>query len=536
MDSPGSNIPEYTVGELSGAVKRTLEGAFGRVRVKGEITECKAYGPTRFYFSLKDQEAGAKSKLAAVVWSWTTRTGLKPENGTEVIATGRLTAYGDRSSYQLVVDRLEYAGAGAMLARIEALKAKLLAEGLFDEARKRPVPLLPRIVAVVTSAQGAVIQDIRTTVARRFPRPIQLWPVPVQGDGAAERIAAALRAIAALPEGGAVPRPDVVILARGGGGLEDLMAFNEEVVVRAVAAMRCPIITAVGHETDTTLVDFASDLRAPTPTAAAELAVPSRAELLAEVEAWGARLSQSALARLRDGDLRLERAARRVPDLPAILGTLRQRLDDRGERLRAALPALVTARRVRFARAQVPNPRNRLTAALGALALIDGRVRAAFRSVVQAKAGEPALARLSPAPVLALARERRARLEGLASQMEALSHARVLLRGYAMVGRGEGRPVTAAAQVAPGDALTLCFHDGEVRARAEGGGAEAREGTRRRGATATAIRPETPERNAAAEAAPEHADEGPGDPAPDATKRSAVRRRSQPNPAQETLL
>lgn len=544
MDSPGSNIPEFTVGELSGAVKRTLESNFGRVRVRGEVTECKAYGPTRFYFSLKDQEAGAKSKLAAVVWSWTSRTGLKPENGTEVIATGRLTAYGDRSSYQLVVDRLEYAGAGAMLARIEALKAKLLAEGLFEEGRKRPVPLLPQIVAVVTSAQGAVIQDIRTTVARRFPRTIQLWPVPVQGDGAAERIAAALARIASLPEGGPVPRPDVVILARGGGSLEDLMAFNEEAVVRAVASMPCPIITAVGHETDTTLVDFASDLRAPTPTAAAELAVPSRAELLADVEGWGARLTQLALARLRDGDLRLERAARRVPDLPAIVGTLRQRLDDRGERLRAALPALVTARRVRFARAVVPNPRNRLTAALGALALIDGRVRSAYRSVVQAKAGEPALARLSASPVLALARERRARLAGLSSQMEALSHARVLLRGYAMVGRGEGQPVTSAAQVAPGEALTLCFHDGEVRARAEGGGAESsdperapeasasRRGQRKtRGADNEAAATEG-DADRASEAKPDAANEPRGDVA----KRAAARRRGQPNPAQETLL
>jgi exodeoxyribonuclease VII large subunit len=512
MDSPGSNIPEFAVGELAGEVKRTLEGAFGRIRVRGEVTEVKAYGPTRFYFSIKDTDSESKAKLNAVIWAWSAaRTGLKPENGTEVVATGRLTAYSDRSSYQLTVERLEYAGAGAMLARIEALRTALLKEGLFDPGRKRSLPLLPRIVAVVTSAQGAVIQDIRTTIARRFPRPIQLWPVPVQGEGAAEKIAAALRAVSALPPDGPIPRPDVVILARGGGSLEDLMAFNEEAVVRAVAACSIPIISAIGHETDTTLADFAADRRAPTPTAAAEFAVPSRAELAADLAQRGARLAQAVLTRGREARLRLERAERSLPDLPSLLFTLRQRLDDRGERLRGALPGFVTAQRLRLAGAALPDPRaalraarqalaametrrrtawphlilalrtrlaqaaqalphprERLAARRGALALLINRMKAAMRAGAAQARAAPALARLSGAPLAALLRERRARLEGFSQQLEALSHRNVLARGFALVTDASGAPVMRAASVRSGARLNLDFADGRVQAVADG--------------------------------------------------------------------
>ncbi|MBY0338731.1 MAG: exodeoxyribonuclease VII large subunit, partial [Acetobacteraceae bacterium] len=363
MDSPGTNIPEFTVGELSGAVKRTLEGAFGRVRIRGEVTECKAYGPGRFYFSLKDTTPDSKAKLNAVIWAWTaSRTGLRPENGTEVIATGRLTGYADRSSYQLTVERLEYAGEGAMLARIEKLRAALLAEGLFAPERKRALPLLPRVVGVITSAQGAVIQDIRTTLARRFPRHVLLWPVPVQGEGAAERIAAAIRGVSALPADGPVPRPDVLIVARGGGSLEDLMAFNEESVVRAAAACTIPLVSAVGHETDTTLIDFASDRRAPTPTAAAELVVPSRVELSADLAHRGSRLASAIASRLRDHRQRLDLAERSLPDLPSMVEVLRQRLDDRGERLRQALPAFVVNRKLALGWLVLPDPRAQIVA------------------------------------------------------------------------------------------------------------------------------------------------------------------------------
>ena len=268
---PVSNVPEYTVSEISGAVRRALEGSFGRVRVRGEVTEFKRHTSGHIYFSLKDDGA----KLAAVAWkSAVPRLGLVPENGVEVIATGRITAYAERSAYQLIVERVEYAGAGALLARIEMLRRRLAAEGLFDAARKQPIPHLPAVIGVITSERGAVLHDIRTTLQRRFPRPMLLWPVPVQGEAAAARIAAAIAGFDALERGGPIPRPDVLIVARGGGSLEDLMAFNEEVVVRAVAACRIPVISAVGHETDTTLIDFAADRRAPTPTGAAELAVP----------------------------------------------------------------------------------------------------------------------------------------------------------------------------------------------------------------------------------------------------------------------
>ena len=343
---PASNVPEYTVSEIAGAVKRTLEGNFGRVRVRGEITELKRYPSGHLYFSLKDEGA----KLAGIVWkSGVARLGMKPENGVEVIATGRLSSYPERSSYQLIVERMEYAGAGALLARIEMLRLRLAAEGLFAAERKRALPVLPRVIGVITSERGAVIQDIRTTILRRFPRTILLWPVPVQGEGAAERVAAAIGGFDGLAPGGAIPRPDVLIVARGGGSLEDLMAFNEEVVVRAVAACRIPVISAVGHETDTTLIDFAADRRAPTPTAAAEMAVPARSDLIADLE-HRASLLVGALNRLvQEQRLRLSRAERGLPDLPSLVGTARQRLDDRAERLVLALPNLVGKRRAALA-------------------------------------------------------------------------------------------------------------------------------------------------------------------------------------------
>ncbi len=360
MDDPGvsraSNIPEYTVAEISGAVKKTLEGAFWRVRVRGEVTELRPYPSGHIYFSLKEE----KCKLACVAWaSVVPRIGLRPENGVEVVATGRITGYGDRSSYQMSVDRLEYAGIGALLARIEALRKRLAAEGVFDAARKRILPVLPRVVGVVTSESGAVLHDIRTTIARRFPRRVLLWPVPVQGEGAAQKIAAAISGFAALPVNGAVPRPDVLIVARGGGSLEDLIAFNDEVVVRAAALCPIPLISAVGHETDTTLIDHVADRRAPTPTAAAEMAVPARVELAAGIVRLGASLTSCAQAVLRHRRVDLERAARGLPDLPGLLGLARQRTDDRGERLRLALPNLLAQRRTALERAErmLPDPR-----------------------------------------------------------------------------------------------------------------------------------------------------------------------------------
>src|SRR5438270_1646160 len=312
-----TNVPEYTVSQIASAVKRTLEGAFGRVRVRGEITELKRYSSGHIYFCLKDEGA----KLRGVVWRLQVpRLGMAPENGVEVIATGLLSGYGERSEYQLVVERLEYAGIGALLAKVELLRQRLAAEGLFDDARKRPLPVLPRVIGVVTSEQGAVLHDIRTTIARRFPRAILLWPVPVQGEGAAARIAAAIRGFGALPAGGRVPRPDVLIVARGGGSIEDLMAFNDEEVVRAAASSPIPLISAVGHETDTTLIDHAADRRAPTPTAAAELAVPARVDLIADLQHKSARLTGALNRALQQERSRLDRAERGLPDLESMLG------------------------------------------------------------------------------------------------------------------------------------------------------------------------------------------------------------------------
>ncbi|WP_027285753.1 exodeoxyribonuclease VII large subunit [Rubritepida flocculans] len=474
MDAPGANIPEYGVGELAGAIKRTLEGAFARIRVRGEITELKPYPSGHIYLSLKDEAA----KIEAVVWkSAVPRLGLKPENGVEVIATGRLSTYADRSKYQLVIERLEYAGEGALLARIEALRKRLLAEGLF--ARKRPLPLLPRVIGVVTSERGAVIQDIRTTLARRFPRELILWPVAVQGEGAAEQIARAIRGFSELPPGGPVPRPDVLIVARGGGSLEDLMAFNEEAVVRAAAACSIPLISAVGHETDTTLIDFAADRRAPTPTAAAEMAVPARADLLADLAQKAARLDQSMLARLRAAHLALSRAERGLPDAPALVAQARQRLEDRAERLAGALPQMLAAKRAALvaAAAGLRHPREALAAARAGLAQLVQRLEAAWARGQQRRAAAPALARLSPAPVQALLRERRAQLAGLSARLEAVSVHAVLARGFALVQDETGAAIARAADVTPGQALRLTFQDGQRRATAEG---EARTPKRRR--------------------------------------------------------
>ncbi len=534
MDTPQTNVPEYTVSEISGAVKRTLESAFGRVRVRGEITELKRYASGHTYLCLKD-EGG---KMRAIVWkSGYGRLGLKPENGLEVIATGRISAYGDRSEYQLLIDRLEYAGIGAMLARTEALRVALAAEGLFDAERKRPLPMLPEVVGVITSPAGAVLHDIRTTIARRCPRRIVLWPVPVQGEGAAARIAAAIRGFSALPAGGTVPRPDVLIVARGGGSLEDLMAFNDEAVVRAAAACSMPLISAVGHETDTTLIDFASDRRAPTPTAAAELAVPSRIALLATLAQQQARLVSALHRAIQTQRLRLGRASARLPDLPAIVGHARQRLDDRAHRLGLALPHLLAHRRnalahasqrlpdlpalVAAARHRLDDRGHRLVLALphlierrrnalaraarglpdpaailraaelalaersrrldqaparlldtrrAALALQSAHLRGALRHVLQDRqhAAGRLLPRLNLAPLQAMLRERRARLEGLAARLDSVSHNAVLARGYALVQDPTGHTLTSA-KIKPGAKLVIHFADGTTDATVDRG-------------------------------------------------------------------
>ncbi|PQO22094.1 exodeoxyribonuclease VII large subunit, partial [Rhodobacteraceae bacterium WD3A24] len=287
---PGENAPEFTVSEISGAVKRVIEGEFGRVRVRGEIGRVSRPRSGHVYLNLKDD----RNTLDAVIWKGVAgKLATQPEEGMEVIATGRLTTFGPQSKYQMVVETLAPAGAGALMAMLEKRKAKLAAEGLFGPERKRALPYLPAVIGVVSSPSGAVIRDILHRLRERFPSHVLLWPVAVQGQQCAGQVAAAIRGFNALAPGGPVPRPDVIIVARGGGSIEDLWGFNEEIVVRAAAESDIPLISAVGHETDTTLIDHAADRRAPTPSAAAEIAVPVRSELLAWSEQQGARMIQA---------------------------------------------------------------------------------------------------------------------------------------------------------------------------------------------------------------------------------------------------
>ena len=346
---PLLNAPEFTVSELSSALKRTVEDAYGHVRVRGEISGFRGpHSSGHCYFALKDESA----KIEAVIWKVVHgRMRFKPQEGLEVIATGKLTTYPGSSKYQIVIEAIEPAGIGALMALMEERKRKLAAEGLFDEARKQLLPWLPEVIGVVTSPTGAVIRDILHRLQDRFPRRVLVWPVKVQGEGSAEQVAAAIRGFNALPEGGRIPRPDLLIVARGGGSLEDLWSFNEEIVVRAAAESMIPLISAVGHETDITLIDFAADKRAPTPTAAAEMAVPVRAELFVEVSALARRtmLCWQRAQESRRNELRA--AARALPAAGELLAIPRQRLDGAASALPRGLKANTHAHFRRFAAA-----------------------------------------------------------------------------------------------------------------------------------------------------------------------------------------
>ena len=345
---PGSNMPEFTVSEISQAVKRTLEGNFERIRVRGEVSKPNYHGSGHLYFSLKDEGA----VIDAVCWRGTVgRLRLRLEHGMEVIVTGRVSSYPGSSKYQIVIDQAELAGEGALLKMLEERRKRLAAEGLFDAARKRPLPYLPEVIGVITSPTGAVIRDILHRLADRFPRHVLLWPVAVQGENAAAQVVAAIGGFNALQPGGPVPRPDLLIVARGGGSLEDLMPFNDEAVVRAVVASDIPLISAVGHETDTTLIDFAADRRAPTPTAAAEMAVPVRGELLGEIGENGLRLARAAQRLIAEQKMRLEGLARGLIHPARLLEDMAQRLDGWTERLGQSLKGFFAARTEQVSRA-----------------------------------------------------------------------------------------------------------------------------------------------------------------------------------------
>lgn len=422
---PGDNAMALSVGELSGRLKRMVEGEFGHVRLRGEISGYKRAASGHAYLCLKDESA----VIDGVMWKGSAAgLAFRPEDGIEVVATGRLTTYPGRSKYQIVIERMELAGAGQLMALLEKLKAKLAAEGLFDRDRKRALPFMPRVIGVVTSPTGAVIRDILHRLEDRCPTHVVVWPVKVQGQGAAEEVAAAVRGFGALPEGGPVPRPDLLIVARGGGSIEDLWAFNEEPVVRAVAASPIPIISAVGHETDTTLCDHAADLRAPTPTAAAEIAVPVLSELRLTLDTMGARTARCASRYVERGRERVAALARVMPTRDRLLGPQRQRTDELGLRLDRALE-----RRVARARGD-------LTHVAGAIrpATLDRRLESARR-----------------------------RLADVGRLVETLNPDRLLQRGYVRVEAKSGGTVTSAAAARAAGTLVLRFKDGPLEVTTE---------------------------------------------------------------------
>ena len=502
------NQPEFTVSELSGAVKRVIEGEFGLVRVRGEVGRVSRPSSGHLYFDLKDGQA----VLAAIAWKGqAARLRQQPEEGLEVVATGRLTTFPGQSKYQMIVEDLALAGTGALMAMLEKRKAQLQAEGLFDTARKKPIPYLPRVIGVVTSPSGAVIRDILHRLRDRFPRPVLIWPVAVQGANCAAEVAAAIRGFNALPEGGPIPRPDVLIVARGGGSIEDLWGFNEEVVVRAAAESRIPLISAVGHETDTTLVDFAADLRAPTPTAAAELAVPVRLDLIATLDGLAARQTQALAAAMRRRDERLRDLTRALPRPEALVQGPAQRLDLVSGRLAQALAARIARARGRFdPAAALLRPRiladltrrlqdrlaergrsldatldrraERTRDRLAALsARLDGGlarlIASAARDVARGRADLAALdARREAAQASRLARLTD-RLDALDRMRATLGPTETLKRGFAIV-RGDGHVVTGKAAAERATALEIEFHDGRLSLspkppRRKGGGEEA---------------------------------------------------------------
>ena len=443
----GSNEPPvYSVTELSGALKRVVEDTFGYVRVRGEISGFKRAASGHLYMALKDADAN----MDAVCWRGTAgKLDIEPEDGLEVIATGRVTTYAARSKYQMVIERLEIAGEGALLKMIEERRKQLAAEGLFDDARKQALPYLPEIIGVVTSPTGAVFRDIMHRLNDRFPRRVLLWPVLVQGTDAAAQVAAAIAGFNDLPVDGAVPRPDLLIVARGGGSLEDLMAFNEEIVVRAAAASTIPLISAIGHETDTTLVDFAADRRAPTPTAAAELAVPVRTELRAQVTDDGARLFGAMTRQLAGLNQQVTGLARGLPEPRRLLEVAMQRSDDWAERLHPAIARLLAEQRQRVGEAarQLVRPGDYVA-----------RKRKDLDAVVQR--GER-LARIGQA----IYRTRAQYLENAGKLLESYSYKGVLERGFVVVRDTAGAPVTAVDMLSPGDEISLAFKD-EGRAAA----------------------------------------------------------------------
>ncbi len=437
MAETPSNIAEYSVSEVSFAIKRTIEDGFGYVRVRGELGRISRPGSGHIYLDLKDD----KSVLAGVIWRGVAgKLKIQPEQGLEVIATGKITTFPGQSKYQMIIDAIEPAGVGALMALLEERKKQLTAEGLFDPARKQLLPSLPKVIGVVTSPTGAVIRDILHRLSDRFPVHVLVWPVRVQGETCGAEVAAGIRGFNALQPGDAVPRPDLLIVARGGGSLEDLWGFNDEQVVRAAADSDIPLISAVGHETDWTLIDYAADVRAPTPTGAAEMAVPVRSELISVVDDLARRNGTGLLRLLQNRRTELRAAAAARPAARDLLALPRQRYDMAAGRLGQSLKINTQTHRGRYqaasARLSISTVESGLRQARERMTVLTERGRRAFAVNIDAK---------------------RPRLDGLSKLLSTLSYKSVLDRGYALVRSGDGTPLFRAADVSPGMALSIEF-------------------------------------------------------------------------------
>lgn len=444
IDDPqsGQNAPEFTVSEISGVVKRMIEGEFSHVRIRGEVGRVSRPASGHLYLDLKDDRA----VLASVIWKGVAaRLSVRPEEGMEVVATGKLTTFPGQSRYQMVIENIAPAGVGALMAMLEARKKSLGAEGLFDPARKKSIPYLPEVIGVITSPSGAVIRDILHRLRERFPRKVLVWPVPVQGQNCAPAVTAAIDGFNRLKVGGSVPRPDLLIIARGGGSIEDLWGFNEESVVRAAAASAIPLISAVGHETDTTLIDFAADIRAPTPTAAAELAVPVRADLLVALAKLDERRIRGAASTIESRRQRLRDLARALPNPQDLLARDAQRLDHLSQRLPGALRALTQHKGL-------------------ALARRSAGVRPALvtQMLVQKQAYLAQLAKGFGQAAKTDVTRRRAQLDGLERLRLTLGYRATLKRGYAVIRDNEANVITGIKSARNAAALEIEFHDGRM--------------------------------------------------------------------------
>ncbi len=441
VDTAIGNVPEFTVSELSFAVKRVVEGSFERVRVRGEISGLSRPASGHIYFKLKDSDAA----LDGVCWKFTApKLKIKPEDGMEVIATGKISTYPGGSRYQIIVDSIEHAGEGALLKLLEDRKKKLAAEGLFDPARKQKIPFLPQVIGVVTSPTGSVIRDILHRLADRFPRDVLVWPVPVQGEGAAAQIAAAISGFDRLPHSG-VAKPDLLIVARGGGSIEDLWEFNDESVVRAVANCSIPVISAVGHETDFTLIDFVADLRAPTPTAAAEMAVPVRVQLIASLSEKHARLHQAVSNMLQLHRKHIQSLARGLPHPQTVLALLQQKLDEKSSRMAQSMQNYLLRRRNRLQKTHLAPEtlRGELRRQSGLIGQFGLRLDRSVKQLLQRS--HDALSKQS-------------RL------LQTLSFERVLDRGFTIVLDKDGRAVTSIQNIAVKSDYDIQFADGRASA------------------------------------------------------------------------